>query len=390
MILKIKDAMDSIRPDAGLLRRTETAMRAESARRKRRGRRILAAAAALAVCAGLSAGGYGYLHTTVSALYIDINPSLALDINRLGRVNDVRCLGSDAEPLVDAASLRGEKAADAVSQVMAAAGNAGYLSDDATVVSLAAVDCGGSAEKTGSLLTACAADVENRYANVAVYTAPVGSAPSGETAADTISPGKLHLIRMVQSLDKSATVDEYRGESVTGIMDHLVYLTSDENTGASAQSKADVLRDLGGVADRVRKKAPGKTGGRAPSAGAQQPAAQNSGQTASRQETESAAAAAEPAAQEGASGQAGTSAAAPQTEPAAAEPTAPAASGGTAQPSQSGTPPLSPDRPSQPPAGQTPSGAPQQQGASAPETCRTPPQETAAAPQAPASEAVSE
>ena len=119
MILKISECMNSVRPDAELLRRTELAMRAEAERRHRRRRRIQTLAASLAACVALSAAGYGYYYRVpVTSLYVDINPSLALDISRADRVSGVRYLNEDAAELISADELKGQTTQKALSRIM--------------------------------------------------------------------------------------------------------------------------------------------------------------------------------------------------------------------------------------------------------------------------------
>ena len=84
MILKIKDALDTVRPYPELIARTQALMDAEAEAPKKRGlvtafpRRAAALAACLLLVVGLSAYVYAY-RLPVSSVYIDAAPSLALD-----------------------------------------------------------------------------------------------------------------------------------------------------------------------------------------------------------------------------------------------------------------------------------------------------------------------
>lgn len=272
MILKIKDALDTVRPDPKLIARTQALMDAEAEAPKKRGlvtafpRRAAALAACLLLVVGLSAYVYAY-RLPVSSVYIDAAPSLALEVSRAGTVVGVEYYDSAARGLVDEKALRGESAEDAVSLVVDAAKSGGYLGGDA-VVSLAA-----AGRDSTQLLAACTRSVESRDSSLAVYATNVQPKLQSEAEQAAISPGKLSLIKMVQKLDSSATVSEYRGQTVTDIVDRLVYLTSDANTAAPEAEKKEVRSGIESVAGRRETAVPQQSAAPAPaSQPVQQPA----------------------------------------------------------------------------------------------------------------------
>ena len=255
MILKIKDALDTVSPDPELIARTQALMEAAAAQPKKKAGRVVAfprRAAALAACLllviGLSAGVYAYRFAPVSSIYLDAKQSLALEVSRSGNVVGVDCYDSGAKALVAGQSLRGETAEEAVAQVLAAAKKDGSLDGSGEVVSLAVY--GKHDDRTQALLSSCTQEIKNRYSSLAVYSTAVQPSLQSEAEKDAISPGRLGLIKMIQKLDGSATVGQYRDAPVSQLVDRLVYLTSDANTTAPATQKAAVRSDIQSVAEK--------------------------------------------------------------------------------------------------------------------------------------------
>lgn len=98
--------------------------------RPRRMRWALAAAACLLLVAlGIGAGGWALLPSAYVS--IDVNPSIELGVNRLGRVASTRALNDDGQQLLDAANVQGMSYEDALNALDVQL--QGYISTDAVV-----------------------------------------------------------------------------------------------------------------------------------------------------------------------------------------------------------------------------------------------------------------
>lgn len=88
------------------------------------------AACLILICTTL----FGYLlyHTPTSFIYLDINPSIRLDINRFERVIDVVPLNDDAEVLLSSASVSQNNAQDCISDIVSACREQHYLNEQNT------------------------------------------------------------------------------------------------------------------------------------------------------------------------------------------------------------------------------------------------------------------
>ena len=251
MILKIKDALDNISPDQALIDRTELLLRARC-NKKKIGlyRNLTIAASLLFVIGAFSATGYACYQIPVSYIDVDINPSLELGVNILSRVVDVRFFNADAENLIDEHSLSGYRPEEAVDLIFAAADKKGYIShEEISVVSLAL--SGRQTKRSEALLDSCAESITTLYEDLLVYKSTLPGELRREADVVSISAGKLHLIKMIQTLDPSATVDEYRDKSVTDIFDRLSALASEDNTGVSAENKSTVRKNIEGVTAKL-------------------------------------------------------------------------------------------------------------------------------------------
>lgn len=92
----------------------------------------LAAACLLLVLFGGSF--FAYIWFSVKAiLSIEVNPSVALSINRYERVIDARAMNSDGDDLLDELSLKGLKLETAMDALMGAMNRKGYLQDGGNI-----------------------------------------------------------------------------------------------------------------------------------------------------------------------------------------------------------------------------------------------------------------
>ncbi|NCB74019.1 MAG: hypothetical protein EOM51_04660 [Clostridia bacterium] len=245
--MNIKDALDTISPDPNLILRTELLLMAKANKRKVKFYKSLAVAASLLfIISIMSVGGYAYYQHPVNYIDVDINPSLELEVNAFNRVIDVTYFNSDAEKLIESDDLTGCKTETAVALILQAASDSGYIiKDETSVVSLAAY--GRNAEKTQDLLSRCTNTIQNQYCELAVYTATVSDELKSEAKATSISAGKLGLIKMIQTLDSTATTEYYRNKSVASIVNQLTCLCSEVNTGVSEETKANIQNRISGV-----------------------------------------------------------------------------------------------------------------------------------------------
>lgn len=91
---------------------------------------LMAAFVLMLISAVLTWGFYGENYYEV---YIDVNPSISLTVNRFGVVNKVTAINDDAQSCLDGTNIEGKSVEEAVTEIADALEKDGFLSDGATL-----------------------------------------------------------------------------------------------------------------------------------------------------------------------------------------------------------------------------------------------------------------
>ena len=141
-------------------------------------------------------GGFLFMRgENYQTVYIDVNPSVALSVNRFGKVNEVEYINGDAREALKGVELDGKKTADALESIIQAYGESGYFEEEAELYISA------SGKKTDKLLE----KLEKRAEEVKgdkkynVNTCKVTEEDRVLARELGISPGKYKVIRDVIS-----------------------------------------------------------------------------------------------------------------------------------------------------------------------------------------------
>lgn len=137
MSKNLKEAFDSIHADSALKESTRAFLRektgnytAPEPRRRSGGFRRLAPALACVALLVVGLSGYQAYFTPTSAISIDINPSVELEINRFDRVITVEGLNDDGTALAAELNVRFLSYDDALEQIIASDAIQQCLADD--------------------------------------------------------------------------------------------------------------------------------------------------------------------------------------------------------------------------------------------------------------------
>ena len=137
MSKNLREAFDSIHADPALKESTRAFLRektgnytAPEPRRRSGGFRRLAPALACAALLVVGLSGYQAYFTPTSAISIDINPSVELEINRFDRVITVEGLNDDGTALAAELNVRFLSYDDALEQIIASDAIQQCLADD--------------------------------------------------------------------------------------------------------------------------------------------------------------------------------------------------------------------------------------------------------------------
>ena len=183
-------------------------------------RKIFAPIAACFVFAVLSVMVFlGLRAENYQTVYIDVNPSVELQINRFGKVSDVVYINDDAKLALDGVNLKGKTAKAALEKIVDAYDSAGYFSEDAELY-ISAVE---KNKKTEKLLDELSDHAEKIKGNKK-YTVNVSKLTKADKEAAKehgISPGKYKVISAIIESNSEYTIDELKDKSMAYLKDLL-------------------------------------------------------------------------------------------------------------------------------------------------------------------------
>jgi len=265
-----KRYLDQVKAEAGLKKKTEGYVKAalasgtqnkENKIHLRRGqgirRKVWIAVASIAVCMVISGGGYAYYKTPVNYVSLDINPSVELGVNVFDTVVTVEPVNEDGQDLLEAKDVIGLPIEKAIEDLVEEAADQDYIADNGTTV--IAVTAESDDERVALKLQEKSAQgvslaMSNKKVIAEVYQDCSDLALRAEAKEQGVSPGKYKLIMMMQTLDPSITVEQYKEAKVSQIIREanqiLVNseLTEDELTDAGV-----TVEKLKGIEKQIQK-----------------------------------------------------------------------------------------------------------------------------------------
>ena len=211
--------------------------------------------AAAAVFVLLLGGIFGYraLDKNVCTVTVDINPSVTLTVNRLGRVKAVDTGNADAAALLADVDLAGKRTQDALGTLADALTDADYLTDaDNTLLVTVEGASAARAQKLGrAVYDAAQASAQQRQFSAAVLCQQAADAEQTRTDADAwqVSPGKAAL---AETIALQTQLDTAQALSALPVQDLLVLAETCDVTFDAAQLYGTVSRDGYRSEDDVR------------------------------------------------------------------------------------------------------------------------------------------
>ena len=214
--------------------------------------RPLAAAAVFVLLLG-GVFGYRALDKNVCTVTVDINPSITLTVNRLGRVKAMDTGNADAAALLADTDLQGERMQDALGTLTDALADADYLTDaDNTLLVTVDGASAARAQKLGkAVYDAAQSSAQQRQFSAAVLCQQAGDAEQTHTDADAwqVSPGKAAL---AETIALQTQLDTAQALSALPVQDLLILAEAYDVTFDAAQLYGTVSRDGYRSEDDVR------------------------------------------------------------------------------------------------------------------------------------------
>ena len=191
-------------------------------------KRLMPIAACFVFVFILIGGMLGLGNENYQTVYIDVNPSVALNVNRFGKVSSVEYLNEDAEKALDGIKLKGLSAEDALEKMITAYDENGYFDSNAEIYISAVSKNNKNADKLLAKLSVRAEKIKGNR-NYSVNTTKLTTEDRAEADEYGISPGKYHIISEIIEKHPTYTVEDLKDKSMAELKDMLTNENGKEN-----------------------------------------------------------------------------------------------------------------------------------------------------------------
>lgn len=218
----IREAFDAVHMEDSLKRSTK-AFICERTRSKPRLPHIrqFATVFACIIIVVLGIGGWNIYTTPVSAISVDVNPSVELGVNRFDRVVSVESYNDDGAVITASVNLKNLKYTDALDVLFSSEAMAPYMENDALVC---VTVIGEDAQKGEEMYSQISA---RQYQGAQNFECCLGSREEVDTAHEAgLSFGKYRVFLELQALDPKITADEIRDWTMRQIKDRIAELSN--------------------------------------------------------------------------------------------------------------------------------------------------------------------
>ena len=183
-------------------------------------KRLMPIAACFVFVFILIGGMLGLGNENYQTVYIDVNPSVALNVNRFGKISSVEYLNEDAEKALNGIKLKGLSAEDALEKMIDAYDDAGYFENEAEIYISAVSEKNKNADKLLAKLSERAEKIKGNK-NYSVNTTKPTAEDKAEADEYGISPGKYRIISEIIEKHPSYTVEDLKDKSMAELKDML-------------------------------------------------------------------------------------------------------------------------------------------------------------------------
>ena len=201
-------------------------------------RRGVAFAVCLLLVFGVTASVLGISNETFRIVYVDVNPSVALHVNRFERVCEVEYLNEDAQRLLSGVKLNRCTVEDALEIIIDACTASGYMDGEAELY-ISAKDGDALIER----LEDCA--VQKSEGQYSVNTTRFTDEEQELARPHGISPGKYRQIIAILTADPTYTIEQLANKpmrelkAILSQIDHNDVSPSDKTTNEDQNGSTD-------------------------------------------------------------------------------------------------------------------------------------------------------
>ncbi len=187
-------------------------------------KRLVTVAACFLACIFLSTGVYAY-YTPYSYVSVDINPSIAMSLNRFQRVISVDAITEDAAELIkDAGSLKNQEIDKALSQLIKSASDKGYIdakAENRVMVVVSAKDPKQENKLAGTVSKAASKELSKVNKSSEVTVAKTSVESYKEAVSNKVSPGREILEDKLKKVNPGIKDEEVKNMTVKEAMERI-------------------------------------------------------------------------------------------------------------------------------------------------------------------------
>ena len=181
-------------------------------------RKLVLIACTFLVTLGLSIAGYATYQMPVAYVSIDINPSVELGINMFDRIVSAEGYNTDGKTVLSACDVRNYDIESAVDRIVEVATEKNFVAKDgSSVISITAeTNDQNFADRINSMSNngvKKAIGRSNYKVTIQIDSVSIGTREEAQKLS--ISPGKLKLIKKLQQLDSTVTVEQLKNSKVS-------------------------------------------------------------------------------------------------------------------------------------------------------------------------------
>ena len=191
-------------------------------------KRLVSIAACFVFVFILIGGMLGLGNENYQTVYIDVNPSVALNVNLFSKVSSVKYLNDDAKEALDGIKLNGLSAEDALEKMITAYDEEGYFDINAEIYISAVSEKNKNADKLLAKLSERAEKIKGNR-NYSVNTTKLTAEDRAEADEYGISPGKYRIISEIIEKHPTYTVEDLKDKSMAELKDMLTNGNGKEN-----------------------------------------------------------------------------------------------------------------------------------------------------------------
>lgn len=188
----------------------------------------------------------GFYGESYYEVYVDVNPSVEISVNRFGVVNDVKYLNDDAQKVFENVNLKGKKPEEAITDITLALNGGGYLKDKSEVFISGYSRTDADVDKIVEALYYRASDFsEEQGYNATILTGNFTDEERKEALKNSLSPLKYSIISELSSLDDEYTLENLSGISMgelNGMLNSLKSVLTDEVIRSASERNVSPMR----------------------------------------------------------------------------------------------------------------------------------------------------